>query len=518
MRRRVFFRLCAALLCWCVVSGAALAAAPSLPPSSLPDGGAAGNTAPDNVGNFFRSLPGSGRRTAKPAPVPRIPLGDPSGFPGTEVTPEDMKVFERPLNRAAPGMPLDGDATPSPSVPQPAAPERGTPRRPETPEIGASGKTTETPPTLEALVGQMLLVGFEGTDLPRNAPILESLRLGHAGGVLLRARNVVSPPQVRVLTAQLQRAAREGGQPPLFIAVAQEGGFVQVLHPKKGFEGAAAAARLGMGTVDATHVAARRMGLEMAALGVNLDLAPAGDLNLNPLSPDVGKKFRSFGPGPERTAAHVLAFGRGLARAGVIPCLTSFPGCGSVMDIMGGKPLGLRDIGGTWRGVELTPYRRAVENDWPGMIMPADVYHRGLDALYPVSLSPRALTDMLRGRLGFRGVILSGDLGAQGPQYTLEESLRLAVAAGADVLFLPEDRFGGVTVADTAHALLVRSVREGRVSEARLRLSWDRIMLLKERFLLSKSATENAADNRIPPGVASDRNAASPPPGTERAR
>ncbi len=517
MRRRIFFRLCAALLCWCAVSGAALAAAPSLPPSSLPTEGSTGNTAPDSVGDFFRALPGSGRRADKPAPAPRIPLGDPSGFPGTEVTPEDMKVFRQPLDRAAPGISLDGDATPSPVVPQPAAPERGTPRRPETPETRTFGKNTAPLPALEALAGQMLLVGFEGTDLPRNAPILESLRRGHAGGVLLRARNVVSPPQVRVLTAQLQRAALEGGQPPLFIAVPQEGGFVQVLHPKKGFEGGAAAAKLGMGTVDATHVAARRMGLEMAALGVNLDLAPAGDLNLNPLSPDVGRKFRSFGPGPERTAAHVLAFGQGLAQAGVIPCLTSFPGCGSVMDIMGGKPLGLRDIGGTWRNVELTPYRRAVENGWPGMIMPADVYHRGLDALYPVSLSPRALTDVLRGRLGFKGVILSGDLGAQGSQYTLEESLRLAVAAGADVLFLPEDRFGGVTVADTAHALLVRLVREGRVPEARLRLSWDRIMLLKERFLMPKPAVGNA-DNHIPPGGDSGRTDAPRPPETETAR
>lgn len=405
------------------------------------------------------------------------------------MTPEDMKVFEQPLRRAAPGIPLDAD-TPRPSVPAPAAPERGTPRRPESPSAATAG-TKPAPPTLEAMAGQMLLAGFEGTELSPGAPILESVRLGKAGGVLLRARNVISPPQVRVLTAQLQRAAKEGGQPPLFIAVAQEGGFVQVLHPKKGFEGGAAAAKLGMGTPDATHVAARRMGLEMAALGINVDLAPAGDLNLNPLSPDVGKKFRSFGPGPERTAAHVLAFGQGLAQAGVIPCLTSFPGCGSVMDIMGGTPVGLRDISGAWRSMELTPYRRAVENGWPGMIMPADAYHRGLDALYPISLSSRALTGLLRERLGFRGVILSGDLGAQGAQYRLEDALRLAVGAGADVLFLPDDWIGGaVSIADVAHALLVRLAREGRVSEQRLRLSRDRIMLLKDRFLMSKSEAE----------------------------
>lgn len=330
----------------------------------------------------------------------------------------------------------------------------------------------------------MLLVGFSGTELQNNAPILEQIRQGRVGGVILLPRNVESPPQVRVLAATLQRAARDGV--PLLIAAEQEGGLVQTLPPNKGFEGAPAAAVVGRETPDAVRTVARRMGLEMAALGLNMALAPVADVNLNPLGEEIGKRFRSFSPDAQRVATMAAAFGQGLAAAGVIPCLKYFPGTGNIMDSGIGRNPGLEgppDMGGTWQHQELVPYTVALREGWPGVVMAASAFHRGMDALYPATLSQRVLTDLLRERLGFQGVILTHDLEALMPLYRLEDALLLAVRAGADIIFLP----GGVEASpervDEAHAMLVRLTREGRIPLDRMRQSWLRIMSLKKRFL-----------------------------------
>lgn len=432
-------------------------------------------------------------------------------------------------------------------------------------------------PSVEMMVGQMLMVGFSHAELKNNAPVLDLAARGVIGGVLLMPRdargprNIISPAQVRVLTATLQKAAREGqgsGGVPLFLAVEQEGGMAQALDPKLGFEGGTAAAKLGRGSVEATSTAARRMGLEMAALGLNFNFAPVADVNVNPLSEEIGKKFRSFSPNPEQAAAHVVAFGQGMAAAGIAPCLKYFPGTGSLASsgfssTAGAAHFGPPDLAGRWQMLELTPFREALSQNWPGAVQPALAYHRGLDALYPATLSGRMLTDILRTQLGFSGVIVSNDLEALERFYPLEEALLLAVRAGADILLLParqgiapaaqpqgvpgmpnlqalqdlanmqglpdlqgqegaEDMSalgalsggglagmlsasgllggkGGAPVktglvspnVTRAHAALVQMVRDGRISQERLRLSWHRIMKLKKHFAYPQSFRTN---------------------------
>ena len=365
--------------------------------------------------------------TAPAAPSPQMPLAQPQGK-GIE----GQQTVSVPAEAEAQGQPTAQSAT--------APPQR---------------------PSVEMMAGQMLMVGFTSAELKNNAPVLELAAQGRIGGVLLLSRdrsgvrNIVSPSQVRVLTATLQKAAREGmgtskgtgkdwgtskGGVPLFVAVEQEGGLAQALEPGQGFEGGPAAARLGQGSLEATGTAARRMGLEMAALGINFDFAPLADANVNPLSEDIGKKFRSFSPSPQRAGAHALAFGRGLAAAGVIPCLKYFPGTGSLVRggvSQGDGLFGPADMAASWRPAELTPFREVLAANWPGAVQPALAYHRGMDSLYPATLSARILTDILREQLGFGGVIVSNDLEALGRFYPLEDAILLAVRAGADVLLLP---------------------------------------------------------------------------------
>ena len=255
---------------------------------------------------------------------------------------------------------------------------------------------------------------------------------------------------------------------------------MQRLRPERGFEGGPAAAVLGRGNPDATRLAARRMGLEMAAVGINFDFAPVADLNTNPLSPAIGAIQRSFGVDPHLTAAHVFAFGEGLIQAGVAPCLKHFPGHGSAREDSHDS---IPDISATWQATELIPFQKAILAGWSGAVMPGHLYHRGLDALRPVSLSARALEGLLRGKMGFGGVIVSDDMqmGALA-SYSLEDRILFAVEAGVDMLvFSNNSRMPDVS-ADEVHALLLRLTQEGRISPTRIKLSFERISRLKERF------------------------------------
>ncbi len=355
-------------------------------------------------------------------------------------------------------------------------------------------------PSLEIMLGQMIMGGFTGTDLENDAPILTLIKQGKVGGVFLEALplqaqastsfgsmgqgvqplaliqggqgahgsqtaqagflsqtqaqglkvplgpqgNIASPTQLRQLTATLQRAVPTNAL-PLWVAVEHEGGSVQSLRKDLGFEGLAAAAVLGQGTVENTEIAARRAGIEMASMGINFVLGPAGDVNVNALSENIGKRFRSFGPNPAQVTAHVLAFSRGLLATKVLPCLRNFPGTGSVVQgfamSASTTPNFLQtipDLAASWQQAESTPYVKSIAQNFGGAMQPALVYHRGYDALYPVPLSQVVLQGILRGHLGFKGIILSPDLRALQPFYSLHDSILLAITAGVDILFISE--------------------------------------------------------------------------------
>ena len=182
-------------------------------------------------------------------------------------------------------------------------------------------------------------------------------------------------------------------------------------------------------------------------------------------------------------AAHAVAFGQGLAAVGVVPCLKYFPGTGSLFSLFSGQDNALPDMSGTWRQDELLPYAEAIKQGWRGAVMPALAYHRGFDSLHPVTLSPVLLQDVLRRRMGFNGLVISNDLQGLGAEFPPQEAMLYAVQAGVDILFFP---FYSMTNAPTPaflHERLLQLVQQGRVSEQRLRQSWQRIMHTKQEFL-----------------------------------
>ena len=175
------------------------------------------------------------------------------------------------------------------------------------------------------MLGSMLMLGFRGAELAPGDPFLAAVRSGKVGHVLLfdhdlpggGERNIRSPEQLRRLTAVL-RAAAPG---PMVIAGDQEGGRVRRLKPRQGFMDLPSARQMGQGSPAATGALAARLGAELASLGISVDLAPVADVDSNPDNPAIGRLGRSFSPNPRLVAEHALAFGQGLARAGVIPVL-----------------------------------------------------------------------------------------------------------------------------------------------------------------------------------------------------
>ena len=333
------------------------------------------------------------------------------------------------------------------------------------------------------------MVGFRGTDansqdVPR---LLDDIRRGRIGGIILfdrdavtkqRGRNIVSTTQVRALVNSLQRKAPT----PLFIAVDQEGGRVRRLRPEHGMAEQPSAAALGKESPAHVFAAAKNMGTALAALGITLNFAPSADVGSNPESPAIAALERAFSPDAQTTALYARTFAQGLGQAGIIACYKHFPGHGSAK---ADTHLGLADISDTWSEAELVPYLpNQRPQGIPLMMMTGHLFHKGLDAQFPASLSHAITTGLLREKLQWDGVIITDDLQMQAimAYHSREEAIMLAVNAGADIILFGNNLVYEQDLGAKLHAELVRLVETGKIPQKRILESWKRIMALKEHM------------------------------------
>jgi beta-N-acetylhexosaminidase len=306
---------------------------------------------------------------------------------------------------------------------------------------------------LERLAAGCLLAGFEGPTVPK---WLRGWLERGLGGVVLFAWNVESRAQVSELTAALRIERSE-----LVIAIDEEGGDVTRLEASSG---SSYPGNWALGVVDdqaLTESVGTAIGADLAAAGVNLNLAPVADVNSNPLNPIVG--IRSFGSDPELVARHVAAFVRGLQQTGVAACAKHFPGHGDTReDSHLELPTVERDE--ETMAAMLLPFRAAVEANVRA-VMTAHIRVAGLDDL-PGTLSPVVIGGLLRDELGFGGVVVTDALEMRAVSATVgpAEGAVRALEAGADALCLGHD-----LEAAPVHAAVVQAVRSGRLREERLR-------------------------------------------------
>ncbi|MGP3732891.1 glycoside hydrolase family 3 protein [Streptomyces sp. GDS52] len=304
----------------------------------------------------------------------------------------------------------------------------------------------------------VLQPGFTGT----TAPDWVLRRLGEGlTSVGLFGRNVATAEQVAALTAQL-RAERDD----LLVAIDEESGDVTRLEVRTGssFPGNHA-----LGAVDDTALTrgvARELGRRLAECGVTFDWAPSADVNANPDNPVIG--VRSFGRDTDLVARHTAAWVEGLQSTGVAACTKHFPGHGDTsVDSHHAVPHIDLDTTTLYER-ELQPFRAAIAAGTRA-VMSAHIKVPVLDPDRPATLSRRILTDLLRGELGYQGLIVTDgmEMRAISGTYGLEHGAVLAVAAGADAICVG----GGLCDEDTVQSLqdaLVAAVRSGELPEERL--------------------------------------------------
>ena len=334
-------------------------------------------------------------------------------------------------------------------------------------------------PSLARLAEAILVPPFPGTTVP--GWLLAALDRGLAG-VTLFGPNVQGPDQVAALTARLRDAADE----PV-IAIDEEGGDVTRIAHQTGspYPGNAA-----LGAVDDTRLTAeiyRCLGADLAAVGVNIDLAPSVDVNSAADNPVIGT--RSFGADTALVARHAAAAVTGLQSAGIAACAKHFPGHGSTRDdshhMIAAVDGDLEQL--RWR--DLPPFVAAIAAGVRA-VMPGHLRVPGLTGGLPATWSAAALSGLLRGELGFTGVIVSDalEMRAVADPHGVPEAAVRTVAAGADLLCLGRDQDEDTYLA--VRAALAAAVAEGRLPADRLEEAGSRVSALRAWLAMGRGAAE----------------------------
>jgi beta-N-acetylhexosaminidase len=373
--------------------------------------------------------------------------------------------------------PTLGPATPTTSASPPPSPSPGA-------TITPLPSPSPTPAlTLRQVIAGLIVVGFRGLTVETAGPVVESIAKDHLAGVILfnrdqatgGLRNITSPTQLDALTAGLQKLAAPRR---LLISIDQEGGEVVRLNPANGYPTMASEASIGRTNDDATTLKwGRLIGRTLHGAGINLNFAPVVDLNVNPTNPAIGALDRSFSAsaatvsrlaGIEIGAHHEFA---------VQTTLKHFPGLGSATV---NTDYGVADVTKTWTSKELDPYRTLITAGQVDLIMAGHLVNRNLDPTYPASLSKSIVTDLLRGQLGWDGVVVTDSLGAVAitSQFGASEAIALAIEAGNDLLlFANQGKYDG-NLASHVIDIVAGHVASGRITRERLEQSLARVQRL----------------------------------------
>jgi beta-N-acetylhexosaminidase len=317
--------------------------------------------------------------------------------------------------------------------------------------------------------GQLLVVGVAGHELTaeERKPFTEGAR----GGVTLFRRNVGSIDQVADLTRALREAC-PSDQPPL-VAIDQEGGRVVRIGPPA--LALPAMRRIGdLGDEAFATKLAKGQAEELRALGITMSFAPVADVHTREENPIIGD--RAFATTPDAVARFAGAWADGLAAGGLLTCAKHFPGHGdTTVDSHLALPRVDRDEAGL-RAIEIAPFAALAKRPSVDAMMTAHVVYPALDER-PATMARRIATDLLRGELGFRGVLFSDDLEMKAIREPAGDAAVNAVAAGCDVLLV----CSRADLAIEAHEALVRECEKSAAFRARCDQAYGRAIEMRRR-------------------------------------
>lgn len=339
--------------------------------------------------------------------------------------------------------------------------------------------------SLEQMAGQMIIVGFRGDDVSDKSvkAAAAEIAAGELGGVMYLKPNVKSLDAVKAMNEFFRSASPD--LPP-FITLDQEGGAVERLTKSVGFDelpnAETVASKYSPAQAERLY---EEMARKVAALGFSVNFGPVADLDVNPDNQVIAKFGRAFGKSADTVAAYDEAFIAAHHAAGLITSLKHFPGHGSST---ADSHEGFVDISKTWSAEELEPYRIMFADGYADMVMVGHLYHKdyagGGSAKLPATLSPAWIEGVLRGDLGFKGVVVSDDLemGAIRKIYDLHDTVVQAVMAGTDVLLFSNTAAPSDGLAAKVRQILVDEAESDPAFRARIEASYARIFALKARI------------------------------------
>jgi beta-N-acetylhexosaminidase len=326
--------------------------------------------------------------------------------------------------------------------------------------------------SIEQLAGQRLMVGFEGKQF--NAHLKFLIRDLRVGGIILFSQNVETPDQVKKLCDAVQEYARLNGQPPLMIAIDQEGGQVARLkEPFTQFPGNSAMTDVA----DAVYFA-QTTATELAQAGINMNLAPVMDVVPEEITSIMAA--RSFGKDPFWVSKLGLTIISHLQQNNIMAVAKHFPGIGrTVLDSHIDLPSCECDLA-ELESCDLIPFADSIEQEVAGIMLSHVIYAK-VDPRWPASLSKRIALKLLRERMRFSGISMTDDLdmGAINKHFDIKTAIRQILRADIDMILICHQ---GPNI-ETAYKEILKQLRGSPEIEAMGIQSAKRILALKKKYL-----------------------------------
>ena len=343
--------------------------------------------------------------------------------------------------------------------------------------------------SLDEKVGQMLMVGVDGTSIGANEEMF--IKDYHVGGFILYGKNISTTSQTVHLINQLKISNEKSNNPfPLFISVDQEGGSVERLPSS--IRSLPTNEKVGNTNNQAFSKAIGQIvGMELHDFGFNMDFAPVMDIRR---SSDSAINNRSFSSDKNSVSKLGTATMKGIQSKNVISVIKHFPGYGSVT-VDAHTDLPILDYGlDPLETTDWVPYKKAIA-DGADVVMVTHLMAPQLNAKYPASMSRTIMTNILRNRLEFNGVIITDDMtmGAIEKHYSVDQAVVRSVKAGADVVliaFHKEEQLAAIEA-------LKRAVKDGDIPMKQIDKSVYRIIQLKQKYKLSDDHVNPVNEDKI---------------------
>jgi len=340
--------------------------------------------------------------------------------------------------------------------------------------------------SLSIKIGQMILIGMPKAEV--DSAVLHEVATGKAGSIILFEKNIPKTNSYAGLKKMIwtyQKAAPI----PLFVSIDQEGGKVNRLKEKYGFPRSITATASGKAkTLDSVRFYASSTATTLAGLGINVNFAPCVDVAVNPYNTVIVKVERSFSANEDTVTMMAREYVREHRKAGVITSLKHFPGHGSSKE---DTHFGVADVTNTWSERELKPYQSLLASGDVDAVMTSHIVNKSLDKSgLPGTLSTDIIDGVLRKKLGFQGVVFSDDMQMHAitKQYGMEESIRLAINAGVDILCFSNNIQGSEErTVDKVYTVIRGFVEKGQISKERIDESFRRIIKLKKQLSYTAS-------------------------------